>query len=752
MPSLRYFYLISFLVLAAGFSIVALLSFSYVENRILQATASTTAGASVEQFKHTIWRKYRKPLAYLPCDRRCPKTGNLTQEFADFKKTLKQNGIITFRLFNENAIETLNKTNTFASYHPSPAAEKLFTTTKRGKAHSEIITDYMVDGESRIVLRALMPLKPLFTIDNRSQTGNSVVEVVYDITPLWAQPSQLIYIVIGAFITILVLLFSVMYIMTSKAEHALAKQHETNVDLATAAASAEKESKEKSQFLANVSHELRTPLNAIIGFSEIIKDEVMGPLNNQQYKDYINDIYISGVHLLSLINDILDYSKAEAGKLTVDLADVDVTKIMKNSLRLVTPRANEAGVELIGEIPKKHYILHTDGKRLKQVLLNLFSNAVKFTPGNGTVTLYAWHNLTENMFVMEVKDTGVGIAPKDISKVMATFGQVENKLSRKYEGTGLGLPLSNKLVELMGGKLDIKSELGAGTTVAISLPYIEEQGTGTYNEMDALKGHDISAPEVKSNPAPASYNDAAVDAIIAPPPATDEPSPNQTQPQNKAEEPATATAHLSTPAAAQTQAEHAHPHPADVTTQPAPAAAPTAQSMQAASPPQAAAQPATTEQAPAAAPATVTTETKPLQRTSIDIPSSFSDIPERNVEHNVPLSRDSLSPVPAEPFTNAPTPPAKAPATAANPQDKISTDTPAQSEPEPIIMRGAIDDTPATEMPSSFSDVPDLAERNNTAKPTSAGNSPTTDDVDNGKNQAKTSANTQTDTSSGNQQ
>jgi two-component system cell cycle sensor histidine kinase PleC len=249
------------------------------------------------------------------------------------------------------------------------------------------------------------------------------------------------------------------------------KQHEVNLELAEAKEKAEVESSEKSKFLANISHELRTPLNAIIGFSEIIKTESLGPVGNQQYKDYANDINNSGTHLLSLINDILDYSKAAAEKLKVESIELDVTKILTTSMRLVKPRAEEAKVNLVEDISKETLILVADPKRLKQAVLNLLSNSVKFTPENGSVTMSAWIDHKANILNIQVKDTGIGIADNDISKAMSTFGQVDSKLSRKYEGTGLGLPLTKKLVELMKGKFNIQSELGFGTTVTLSFPY-----------------------------------------------------------------------------------------------------------------------------------------------------------------------------------------------------------------------------------------------------------------------------------------
>lgn len=232
---------------------------------------------------------------------------------------------------------------------------------------------------------------------------------------------------------------------------------------------AEKATQAKSEFLANMSHELRTPLNAIIGFSEIIKNEARGQLE-KIYQEYIDDIHASGRHLLSLINDILDYSKAEAGKLQIEWAETDATKVIRNSLRMVLPRAEASQVMLIEDIPSHHLVITTDAKKLKQVLLNLLSNAVKFTPAGGEVRCQAWEDLVAHTLVIVVKDTGIGIAPKDISRVMMPFGQVDSTLARRYEGTGLGLPLAKKFIESMGGEFAIESEVDQGTVITLTLP------------------------------------------------------------------------------------------------------------------------------------------------------------------------------------------------------------------------------------------------------------------------------------------
>lgn len=276
------------------------------------------------------------------------------------------------------------------------------------------------------------------------------------------------YLVFSGIIIFFFLLYLFMYFTNRHAAQIINKQHEEKLSLEKAKTAAEFDNQEKSMFLANISHELRTPLNAIIGFSEIIKEEVMGSLGHPQYKEYIIDINSSGVHLLSLINDILDYSKAEAHKLEVEKIEVDINKISHTCIRFVEPRATQAKVILEEKLPENHVILYCDPKRIKQIILNLLSNAVKFTPENGKVSLSVITSTIEEYVKIIVSDTGIGIAPKDISKAMSPFGQIDSSISRKYEGTGLGLPLTKTLTEIMGGKFEIDSQVGLGTTITLT--------------------------------------------------------------------------------------------------------------------------------------------------------------------------------------------------------------------------------------------------------------------------------------------
>lgn len=242
-------------------------------------------------------------------------------------------------------------------------------------------------------------------------------------------------------------------------------------DLRDAREQAEAASRAKSQFLAAVSHELRTPLNAILGFAEIIKGEMIGPVGNKRYLSYALDIYQSGDHLLSLINDILDISKVESGNMELNEEQIDLSDLIASVVRLMKQRAKENQLELSVVIRDDLPILYADERKLKQVLVNLLSNAVKFTEPGGTVALKAWHQANSG-FVFQVIDNGIGMAPQDIPKALSQFGQIDSDRNRKQDGTGLGLPLSKSLVEMHGGSLDLQSQLGVGTTATVRLPAV----------------------------------------------------------------------------------------------------------------------------------------------------------------------------------------------------------------------------------------------------------------------------------------
>ena len=232
---------------------------------------------------------------------------------------------------------------------------------------------------------------------------------------------------------------------------------------------AEFASRTKSEFLAAVSHELRTPLNAIIGFSEMMRDEVLGPVGNDAYCEYADHIYNSGSHLLGIINDILDLAKVEAGTAELNEEEVDIAEVFETSRRMFEARCQQAGNTLSCEVAEGLPQLRADRLKLQQVLVNLLSNAVKFTPAGGTIACSAYLEPNGDMQITVI-DTGIGIADTDIATALEPFRQVDSSLSRQYDGTGLGLPLATRFVELHDGTLRLESELNVGTEVTVSFP------------------------------------------------------------------------------------------------------------------------------------------------------------------------------------------------------------------------------------------------------------------------------------------
>ncbi len=249
----------------------------------------------------------------------------------------------------------------------------------------------------------------------------------------------------------------------------IAERRRAEVNLRSAKEQAEIASRAKSEFLAMVSHELKTPLNAIIGFSEILANQTLGPIGKEQYLDYASDIQDSGHYLLKIINDILDLSRIETGNLTLIEEQVDLVSVVRSTVRLIRPRAEMIGLALETEFPAAGSLgVMGDARAMKQIMVNLLSNAVKFTPKGGRVTVIV--GLDAGCPVVTVADTGIGIPDDDLHRVYEPFVQVDTSLARRFEGTGLGLTLTKRLVELHGGELILRSALGAGTTVTVRLP------------------------------------------------------------------------------------------------------------------------------------------------------------------------------------------------------------------------------------------------------------------------------------------
>lgn len=329
------------------------------------------------------------------------------------------------------------------------------------------ITSFDLLEQDNIIIKTvkggILTLLPLSYSTNSLKEVDGVLEIIFAFPESFTYISMILFLL--EFSIILGFMLWFYRILHSNAQ-LLTEQQNINLKLKSAKTLAEEESVRKSQFIANMSHELRTPLNAIIGFSEIIKNTTSDKID-LKYKEYAGDIYNAGTHLLDLINDILDFSKSELNKLEIDPIWFELNKIIDVCFRMVTNKAQESGITLEKYLKEKT-IIYCDPKRLKQVIINILSNSLKFTLKGGKVTLAVTEK--DNYLMIKITDTGIGISPENLTRVVAGFRDCTNKGISNYEGTGLGLPLSKKLVELMGGKFTIQSALNKGTTVSLDFP------------------------------------------------------------------------------------------------------------------------------------------------------------------------------------------------------------------------------------------------------------------------------------------
>ncbi len=271
-------------------------------------------------------------------------------------------------------------------------------------------------------------------------------------------------------LSVATILFSGMVLMASETRRLHAEQARLRTELDAACEAAAAAQRSRSEFVANMSHELRTPLNSINGFSGIIKDQACGPISNEEYLGYAQNIHDSGTRLLEIVNDILEMSKLETGDMTLEEEVLDVDKTVHSALNLFKDSAEKAGVSLrYAESPDRPEEIIADRRLLKQILANLLSNAVKFTPLGGTVTVDVKHSVSGD-FLLIIRDNGIGMAAEEIPTALLPFEQADTSLSRGIDGTGLGLPLVKALVQLHGGEFRLESEPSIGTTAVVTLP------------------------------------------------------------------------------------------------------------------------------------------------------------------------------------------------------------------------------------------------------------------------------------------
>lgn len=346
-----------------------------------------------------------------------------------------------------------------------------FLAAKSGHIVSELShRDTFSAFEQEIVNRdVLASYIPIIVGAGQNNQIEGVFEVYYDLTALLAQVQQssnrqalIVFLTLGVLYVLLLMLIN-------QRDRVVAHQHRENLALAAEAAAASEENRMKSEFLANMSHELRTPLNAILGFSDSMRSEIFGPLGTDRYRIYLNDIWDSGQHLLGIVDDVLDMSKIEVGTQELDPVELRLEDVFDHCTRMMTPACEQKAISLTTSYPPGGVRFDADERRVNQIMLNVISNAVKFSPECSTIEI-SGEILEDGALVIAVRDHGCGIAEEDIETVFKPFGQVANTYARTHGGTGLGLPISKAFAELHGGTLKIASVPDEGTKVMIVFP------------------------------------------------------------------------------------------------------------------------------------------------------------------------------------------------------------------------------------------------------------------------------------------
>jgi signal transduction histidine kinase len=386
-----------------------------------------------------------------------------------FARMRHQSGILKVKLYDLNGITiySTNRKDIGDSRYTNPSYVRALQ-GHTASDHSFRPTFNAIGGPTtdRYVLSSYLPLHS----DAERSRLIGVFEIYTDVTDAVTAMHRTI--AVGVFIVVVLMgaTYALSLFVVTRGARQIERSHRDNIQLAEAVAHAESATEAKSRFLMTMSHELRTPLNAIIGFSEIMKSESFGPIDVPRYREYVKDIHVSGKHLLRVINDILVLTQVEQGKLTLMIEDVVAADVIEVVQRMLMPSADQKGLTITTDIEPGLGTLRTDEGRLRQILVNLVRNAVKFTPSGGRIEIGV--RAVDNGAVVEltVSDTGIGIKPENIALCLEPFGRVNDGLSGSQEGIGLGLHLSKRFAELLEGTLVITSEFGHGTTVAIRLP------------------------------------------------------------------------------------------------------------------------------------------------------------------------------------------------------------------------------------------------------------------------------------------
>jgi len=453
------------LLIAAGMLIAIMNHVWYVESIERAAERNNVALARV--LSNVVWPEFESDV--LARQDSGEWRANLTREIASL---LRHTSVVKVKLYQADGA---------IAYSTDPAEtdeeedDDGFQAAMKGEVKSDVEFEGEINTFNRMITdrHTVSSYIPIYDADNPRKVV-AVFEIYDDITGLLAQfrDSETRT---GLFLgSVLLLIHACLVMMVVHSELIAKRHHEAGLRMAGAAARADAASTAKSEFLANMSHELRTPLNAIVGFSEVMKDALLGPVTPRPYAEYVRHIWVAASHLTDIIGNILDLSKIDAGKVTAEKSRVALPETILLVCGMMHDKASKRGITLTQEIDPGLDTIITDAVKLRQILLNLLSNAIKFTGDGGHVTLRT-SRVGDNI-EFSIRDTGIGMDEAGIKIAMSPFGQIESPFSRMHEGTGLGLPLTQRLVGLIGGRMEISSQKRVGTVVKVTLP-VEERAS-----------------------------------------------------------------------------------------------------------------------------------------------------------------------------------------------------------------------------------------------------------------------------------
>ncbi len=455
------------LLVGAGLLVATVYHVWYVEGIERAAERNNVALARI--LSNVVWPEFSAQVLTSGVDGDAPAqagdwSGELTREIA---AVVRDTTIAKVKLYRSDGV-------TAFSTDPSEVGERAgdnegFRSAINGEVKSELEFEDEISGFDKVISdrNAVSSYVPIYDAEDPGEVV-AVFEIYDDITKLLAQLHDA-QIRAGLFLgSVFLLIYACLMMVVVRSERNAKRQHETGLRLADEAARADAASTAKSEFLTNMSHELRTPLNAIVGFSEVMKEGLLGPVTPKPYADYVRHIWAAASHLTDIIGTILDLSKIDAGKVTADKAPVALPETVVLVCEMMQAKADKRSISLTRDIDHGLDVIVTDVVKFRQILLNLLSNAIKFTDPGGRVMLRV-DRVGDNV-EFSVRDTGIGMDAAEITIAMSPFGQIESPFSRIHEGTGLGLPLTQRLVTLLGGRMELSSEKGVGTMVKVIVP------------------------------------------------------------------------------------------------------------------------------------------------------------------------------------------------------------------------------------------------------------------------------------------